>query len=338
MHLAKAERCMRMPKRRTSQAAAQKGDETAWAAADGEMGARFVGVLVRSQTATWLALLGLVSAFSCSVFPDEATLPVSNAGSSSGGDSVLPQAGLGGTEGNPPGAGAAGADLGEGGSTAGAGGTPGMGAAPGTGGAPEESGGAGSAGAGTDCANPQVVVGVVTADTWIESAKPNANHGTDKTLSVIGGGQERRALLQVALPAIAPGAVLLRATFSLHVSNAAAGLVARRLALHQLSREVIEARATWLNWNNGNRIWTTAGGDYGPVLSPATLPAGELDATLTFDVTVAVEEALSTQTAELPFIVLETSAPPPAPAELAFTAKEGNASGIPTLIVDYCAP
>jgi hypothetical protein len=237
-------------------------------------------------------------------------------------------------EGSAASAAAAGADVGEGGSPMG-----GTGGALTTGMAGEMSGGAVGAGAAPSCAIPHTVTAAVTSDTWIESTKPNSVHGNDKMLSVIAGGEPRRALLQAALPAVPVGAVLLRAMLRLHLEgNADSKLVSRPLGLCKLDQEVIEDRATWLSWNNAGRTWATAGGDFGQVLATAIVPAGTADATLTFDVTVSVEEALSTRAAGLPFIVLETDAPPPKPAELAFTAKEGNASDIPTLIVDYCEP
>src|SRR3954469_23173145 len=88
-----------------------------------------------------------------------------------------------------------GARDGAGGATAGAGGVP----ATSLGGGPDALGGAGGA---ADCASPQSVTGTVTADTWIEAANPTISHGSDKTLSVVSGGAERRALLQLALPAL----------------------------------------------------------------------------------------------------------------------------------------
>jgi hypothetical protein len=293
-------------------------------------------VSVRRKTATWLWCLALAGAgagaFSCSVFPDEATLPVAVAGAAVGGSSVLPQAGIAGIDGTETTAGAD-AGAGDGGAPGGVGGAPPTGVA----GSPDVSGGAGAAGAA--CASPQTIVGAVTADTWIEAAKPNATNGNDKTLSVVGGGQERRALLQLALPAVPVPAVLLRATLALYLeSNADVGLALRRLTVHQLEQDVIEGRASWSHWSTGNRTWTTPGGDFGPVLAKADVPAGVSGAALTFDVTVPVEQALAAKLAELPLIVLESSAPPPAPAELAFTAKGGNASGIPALILEYCEP
>jgi hypothetical protein len=294
-------------------------------------------VLVQRKTVTWLWCLALAgagaAAFSCSVFPDEATLPVVAAGAAGaavGGATAMPQAGVAGADviATP---GGAGASAGEGGAPSGVGGAPPTGVA----GSPDVSGGAG----GAACANPQTIVGAATADTWIEALKPNATHGSDKTLSVVGGGQERRALLQLALPTVPTGAVLLRARLALHLeSNADVGLALRRLSVHQLEQEVIEGRASWSHWNNGNRTWAMPGGDFGSVLAQADVPAGVSDAALTFDVTVPVQQALAAKLADLPFIVLETSAPPPAPAGLAFTAMEGNASGIPALILEYCEP
>lgn len=289
------------------------------------MGARFVGVSVRYQTVTWLGWVGLAAGLSCSVFPDEATLPTAMAGTSPGGDASASEGGLSGATGGQPSAGV--------GTEAGGGaGLPAISQA----GAPEGGGGSGGA---LPCASPTSAVGMVTADTWIEFARPNALHGNDKMLSVIAGGEERRALLQAALPAIPEGAVVLHATLALHLeSNADARRAMRRLAVRLLAQEVVETRASWLNWNNAGRTWNMEGGDFGPVLATATVPAGVAEGTVGFDVTVPVEEAVSDGTSTLPFIVLETSAVPPAPAELAFTSKEGNASNIPQLIVDYCEP
>ncbi|MES1185995.1 MAG: hypothetical protein ABUL60_19430, partial [Myxococcales bacterium] len=255
----------------------------------------------RFQTAARLGFLALATAFSCSVFPDEAVLPQGTAGTSAAGTSSA--AGAGGSESVHPNAGAgaetsAGAGA-EASSGAGEGGAGGVGGDPSTsqGGAP---GGAGGAGGAPSCASPQSTVGDVTADTWIDAAKPNNNsHGGEPTLSVIAGGAERRALLQVQVPTLPTGAVLLRATLALHLeSNADVDLVTRRLAVRQLEHEVIEARASWLNWNNGNRTWKQEGGDFGPALDKATLPAGTSRAAVDFDVTVAVEQALTDLTPE----------------------------------------
>jgi len=306
------------------------------------MGARFVAVSVRGNRASlqgWLALAGAGAVvISCSVFPDEATLPAGNTGAASGtgaetavgGSTVLPHGGVAGANDVevPAGAGLGG----EGGSAGAGGGAPPTGVA----GAPDVLGGAAGASA---CASPQTIVGAVTDDTWIEAAKPNATHGNDKALSVISGGQERRALLQAALPAVPVGAVLLRARLALTLeANADPSLAARQLSVHLLQQEVIEGRASWTHWSNGNRTWGNLGGDFGTALAKRAVPAGVSDDRLTFNVTEAVAQALAAQATTLPFIVLESSTPPPAPADLAFTSSEGDASGIPALIVEYCEP
>ncbi len=207
----------------------------------------------------------------------------------------------------------------------------------GTGGAIDAPGGAGGAPAG--CVSPQQQVVTVTVDTWIESAKPGTGHGNDKTLSVVGGGEERRALLQLTLPAAVSGAVLLQATLALHLqANADVGLVKRQLGVHRLEQEVSESRTTWNNWAQGSRVWTKPGGDFGPELAQAAIPAGTSGGMLTFNVTAAVQAAFAAQPVPLPLIVVETSAPPAAPAELAFTSREGDASSIATLILEYCQP
>jgi hypothetical protein len=294
------------------------------------MGAKFVGVSLRRKTVSWSWCLPAVVIFSCSVFPDEATLPSAVAGV--GGSSVLPQAGAVAEGGDTAARGGGGAALGGALSSAGAGA-----GAPPLGGAGSEAGGAGGA---APCDNPQQTVAEVTADTWIEAAKPMTGHGADEVLSVVGGGQPRRALLEVTLPAPGASAVLLSATFELHVTaNADTGLPRRQLRLYRLEHPVLEGRATWNKWNNGSDgDWTKLGGDFGAAVAEATLPAGAAESTLTFDVTELVRSTFVTTPVPLSLILLEISAPPPAPAELAFTSREGDASRVPKLILEFCEP
>jgi hypothetical protein len=223
---------------------------------------------------------------------------------------------------------------------AGEGGAPSTGGAPaaGEGGAPVEAG----AGAGGDttapCLNLEQQAVVVTADTWIDSAKPGTGHGNDVLLSVVAGTAERRTLLGFMLPAVPAGKVLNRASLALHLeSDADVNLIARRLGLHQLDKPVSESRATWTNYANGaNGRWMTLGGDFGPELSSVMLRAGMSSGTVTFKVTDPIRKLIGPAPIPLALIVLEKSAPPVAPAELAFTSREGDASGIPALILDYC--
>ena len=281
----------------------------------------------------WLSILTLAGSYSCSIFPDQAHLPSASSSAGIAGEAPTAQAGLGGagidnqvsagaSEGGAPGAGVAGAPS-----------------VVGEAGAPSVDAPGGAGGAAPGCLDAQQQVVAVTIDTWIESAKPNAGHGNDKLLSVVGGGQERRALLQLLLPAVVPGAVLLKATLALHLqANADVGLAKRQLRVHRLEHEIIEARTTWNDWGQGSRSWTLPGGDFGPVLAQAALPTGTSDGALTFNVTAAVRAAFSADAVPLALIVLESSAPPAAPADLAFTSHEGDASSIPALIIEYCPP
>lgn len=286
-------------------------------------------MFARRETMTWAWCLALVVAASCSVFPDQARLP-RGALVGAGGAGAGPDAGSAGSgiDSLP----AAGASPGAGGGAPTAGGEPGSAGAAGSG-----EGGA-SAGAG-GCANSGSVRGAVTADTWIEAANPNATHGKEARLSVVGGGSEQRGLLQLSLPAVPNAAVMLKASLTLHLeANADGSLASRQLELHGLDQDVDENRASWVSWSNGNRKWTHAGGDFGAALAEAVLPAGTSSGALSFDVTLAVQEALAKNVATLPFIVVETGAPPPAPADLAFGAREGNASHIAELSLEYCEP
>lgn len=294
----------------------------------------------RTVRSVWY--LGLLGAFSCAVFPEEATLPdrpvgsagaANGAGKNSGGTSVLPSGGSSA-------------------STAGTatllGGAPHRGGAPvaqggapnGDAGAPIGPGGAGGAVGMPGCTEPQERVVLVGADTWIEADKPSNGHGNDQVLSVVGGGQERRALLEVTLPAVPAGTVLLEATLTLHLqANADVGLAERRLQVRLLSQAVTEARTNWTNWGNGSsRKWLLPGGDFGSVIDSARISAGTAEGSLAFNVTATVQAAWSAAEVALPFIVMENGAPPPAPAELAFTSSEGDASLVPTLLLQYCEP
>lgn len=312
------------------------------------MSARFVGVALPSRTVGSLWCLALLGAFSCAVFPDEATLPGgsageagegSGAGKGTAGTSVLPSGGssstagagmlLGGasSDGGVPPTDAGASPVGEGGTMTTQGGAAGAVGTGGTAGTPS-------------CADPQERVILVSADTWIEADKPSTGHGTDQQLFIIGGGQERRALLEVTLPAAVAGAVLLKATFALRLeTNGDTFLAERRLQVRQLSQAVNEGRTTWTNWGNGSsRKWTLPGGDFGPALASTRVPAGTADGPVTFDVTVPVGQAFAADPVVLSFIVMENGAPPAAPAELAFTSSEGDASGVPTLTLQYCEP
>jgi hypothetical protein len=268
--------------------------------------------------------LGLVAAGSCAVFPDQATLPeraVVGGTAGSAGEAFAAQAGTGG----------------HGGSDVTSGGAAGAGGLTGAGGVDTPVGGAGGQ---APCLNPQQQVVAVTADTWIESARPGTGHGNDVVLSVVGGTNERRALLALTLPAVPSGAILRKATFALHLqANADASLVARRFGLRRLTRDLNEARATWNNYSNGAvRKWTTPGGDFGVELSSASVRAETSNGALTFDVTEPIRTALGAQAVLLSVIVLETGPIPAPPAELAFTSREGDASGMPALILEYCQP
>jgi hypothetical protein len=298
-----------------------------------------------SRTVGSLWCLAVLGVFSCAVFPDEATLPGGPA-SAAGADNAAAGKGTAGTSVLPSGGSSAtaGAAMQLGGMSSDGGVPPThAGAPPGGEGGTTVLGGAGGTGgtAGTpSCADPQERVILVAADTWIEAAKPSASHGNDQQLFVIGGGQERRALLELTLPAAVTGAVVLKATLALQLqANADTGTAERRLQLRQLSRAFNESSASWDNWGNGSsREWMLAGGDFGPMLASTRLAAGTANGPVTFDVTVPVGQVFAANPAVLSFIVMENGAPPVAPAELAFTSSEGDASGVPALTLQYCEP
>jgi hypothetical protein len=271
----------------------------------------------------------------CAVFPDEATLPTAAAGGGGGGgggdDRPLAGAGEAGVSvaGRPD----AGATQGFGGAADG--GTPSD--PPGSAGAEPTTGGAG--GAPSHCDDPHEVVVPAVLDTWIEAARPKQSHINDSDLFVAGEPDERRALLQLTLPAATDSEVLIRARLTLHLkANADSSGSARELGLHRLTHEV-GSSTTWDNYGNGaSRKWAAPGGDFGPELARIGVSSASSEGLLTFDVTGPIRTTQSSTALTLSVVILEIGAAPPASSALALDAVEGDASMIPRLLLTYCAP
>jgi hypothetical protein len=288
----------------------------------GAMSARFRGVPDKRARNFLLSGFALLVAFSCSVFPDQAELPLSA------------DAGAGG-------------EPGEGGMSSGAAGQTGPSEAgqagqggalsPGLGGAGGEPANAGAGGA-SDCVTKQEPL-TMLVDTWIEQAKPATAYGNAPSLWVVKGAEERRALLGFNLPGLPAATVLVRVELRLHLeSNADATLAERQLEVRLLEHIFDESRTTWNNYDNGaTGQWATPGGDFGPALATASVPESTQDGPVTFDLTSAVSEMLSTVSVPLQLILLEVGAEPPPPAELAFTSSEGDdLEAAPQLFLEYC--
>jgi hypothetical protein len=175
----------------------------------------------------------------------------------------------------------------------------------------------------------------IELDTWIDEANPRQSFVTDTSLLVRGVPNERRALLQLTLPAASDGA-LKQASLTLHLeTNPDASQRVRVLGLHQLSQEV-GSETTWRTYSN--KKWEVAGGDFGAEVARATLPAATVDGPLSFDVTELVRETTTTSSTTLSMVILEIDPAPALPSELAFTSLEGNASESPALLLSYCDP
>jgi hypothetical protein len=294
-----------------------------------------VAVIVRRDLPAVLCGFGLAWSGSCAVFPDEAILPGTGA---SAGMSGLAGGGAGGTQPavggahEPPPGGAAHAGEGPTLPTAGAGGAPGDAGAP-------SLGGAGSPGAaGSSCDEPSEELVRLDKDTWIEAAKPAAGHGNDVVLSVVGGGSERRALLELSLPEVPPGASLRSASLELVLTANANTASERRLAVHRLLNEFHETRTDWQQFDNGvENDWENEGGDFGPELAQTAIPASLSSGLVRFELTAAVRVLQAAQVSTVALIALEVGPPPSAPADLAFVSREGDASSEPVLRLSYCA-
>jgi hypothetical protein len=179
----------------------------------------------------------------------------------------------------------------------------------------------------------------VALDTWIEAARPKQSHTTDPELFVAGATDERRALLQLTLPAHTDAEVLTQARLTLHLkANADASGSARELGLHRLTREV-GSSTTWDNYgNSASRKWTTPGGDFEGELARISLPSATSEGLVTFDVTEPIRVIQTSMPFTLAVVILEIGSAPPEPSALAFDAVEGDASMIPELLLTYCAP
>ena len=94
---------------------------------------------------------------------------------------------------------------------------------------------------------------------------------------------------------------------------------------------------SWRSYTSGKK-WNTPGGDFGPEIARASVPAMTSEGTLTFDVTDLVREHATAGPTTLSVVILEIQAAPTAPSELAFTSLEGDASKAPALLLSDCEP
>jgi hypothetical protein len=179
----------------------------------------------------------------------------------------------------------------------------------------------------------------VSADTWIDEARPSSQHGGEVTLFVSGAAEERRALLAFSVPD--PGSkVVVRAVLIVElVANHDLTRAERALRVFPLSGTFDEASASWrrrqsTGGNDGN--WLTDGGDVGDESALSVLPEGTAAGPLTFDVT-ALMAASEPSANPLALLVLESSASPAAPAELEFGARESPGESA-SLELEYCEP
>lgn len=275
----------------------------------------------------------LVWAVSCAVFPDEAVLP-------SNGETPLGGAGDG--HAGQAGGGVSGAGVAAGGSgTGGGGGLPPTEGGAGAGGAAGNNVGArgGEAGA-PGCEAPTARAATLSADTWIEADQKIAQHEDDVVLRVSGGVEESRALLRFSIPAYPEGTQLLKATLVLAVESNDDEMLAERLfTLHELEQHFVADRTSWTNWSNGSSgKWMQEGGDFGPELASSGIPGGTMTGTVSFDVSDKVRSLIAPTAVPLSLILLEAGESPPAPAEVAFTAAEGDDSKQPSLQLELCLP
>ena len=284
----------------------------------------------------------------CSVFPDHAILP--DAGGSSGGSGAA--AGTVAVTWPDAGAGRTGSESGTGGSGApseSASGRPGVsgvagasGAANGGGAAAGSSGTSGTSagGAGTSgdvgaagCASPVRQAILASADAWIDSGTPGSNYGSDTQLHLSAGASERRTLIAFAwqAPAFSPSMRRAALVLTLASDQDVTG-AARKLKIGALTQGFTESKVTWTNYGPGAaHRWGIPGGDLGPATASTNLPRNVATGTHRIDVSSLV----SATSTSVQLILLESSLPPSAPADLLWQSREASA-GAPKLVLDDC--
>jgi hypothetical protein len=274
------------------------------------------------------------SALACSVFPDRALLPDSDAaGGTNGGaaGSLIAAGGAVTSSGGSELAAGQGGDLAPSGNEAGdaAGGAAGAQA---TGGEPQVAGS--DSGGAPGCSATHVLVSA-SGDTWIDAAQPRTTHGSDTQLFVLGGASERRALLAFNLPAAKAGTVFVNAALVLTLDQAPdLGTSSRTLNVYPLEVAFNEARATWLNYANGaSKTWTTPGGDFIATFGTGVLHAG--DTVLRLDASALVAAAYSSKQNALGLLVRDPEIAA-VPVDFAFVSQEGLALARPVLDIERC--
>jgi len=270
------------------------------------------------------------------VFPDHAVLPegielggAAGAANAGGANDAGSDAGLGGDPASGGDTGLAG-DAGRAGD-AGSGGAGGVIENGGAGGI-NAAGEAGAAGA--SCVVKHKLVSAAS-DAWIDAGHPSTNHGSDTTLSVLGGASELRALLGFTLPAPSAGQILQRATLILTLDPVATE--SRTLEAHAVTTAFNESRVTWTNYSNGaGHKWSTPGADFAADFSSAdTNPKRAL---VRLDVTNALEAAVTAAQTTLGVLVREGTAPSSVASALTFVSREGATASVPVLDLEYCSP
>lgn len=229
--------------------------------------------------------LAAVLGGACSVFPDEAVLPV---GAQSGTDGVGGDTGSGGAGvaggSGFPGSGGAQGGGGSGGraDTGGAGGSVPTGGLDGAGmnGGGGESAGAGGVGpsdtggqgGGASCATPTVLTFDATADTYLDEVKnqQKSNFGSETKLLLDGvADARRRSLVNFDLSTLPEGQTIVRATLRLVLVAPVSG--ERNLSVYRVGRAWQESEASWVRASTGPPVsWSAPGGDI------ALLPADSL--------------------------------------------------------------
>jgi hypothetical protein len=283
--------------------------------------------------------IGWSSASACSVFPDRALLPESDAAgaaTSGAAGSLIAAAGAGTSSGGSALSAGQGGDLASSGNDAGGDAGDTAGAA----GAAQAAGGdaqvAGSDSGGASGCNATHVLVSASADTWIDAAQPQVTHGTDTQLFVLGGANERRALIAFNLPAAKAVAGLVSAALVLTLDQPPnLGTSSRTLNVYPLEVAFNEARATWLNYANGaSKTWATPGGDFSATFGTGALQPG--DTGLRLDVSALVAAAYSSKQSALGLLVRDPQVADP--VNFAFVSQEGVALARPVLDIERCPP
>jgi hypothetical protein len=186
--------------------------------------------------------------------------------------------------------------------------------------------------AGTTCVviQPNATAG---KDAYIKEDKVDERRGGDSELRVKSeNGHLNRSLLQFDLSSLPSGASVSSATLSLYVKDASGGAVT--INARSVTNSWVESEVTWKARNKAaNLLWTTAGGDFGAVVSSTSVDNTK-DVWRSWNVTSLAANWVATPASNYG-VILEAAVTDPKTEKKFKSSDDGTATERPKLEVCY---